>query len=71
MTYRATKSEHDVLGAYPAPGGSAVAKEFGALDHHCVAFLALCPFVVDVDGDSDRPTRHLAARRRARLSPRA
>ena len=46
MTDRATKSEYVVLGAYRAPGGSAVAKEIGALDHHCVAFLALCPFVV-------------------------
>lgn len=46
MTHRATNGMDDVLAAYPAPGGSAVTKEIRALDHHCVAFLALCPFVV-------------------------
>jgi PPOX class probable FMN-dependent enzyme len=45
-----------VLAAYPAPGGRSVAKEIDSLDRHCVAFLAMCPFVVlSTAGDDGEP----------------
>ena len=54
-------SGDEVLADYPAPTGRAVSKEIDFLDRHCVAFLAMCPFVVlstaGGDGEPDLTPR--------------
>jgi hypothetical protein len=37
---------------YQPAHGRSVAKQLGALDHHCLAFIALAPFVVLASGGS-------------------
>jgi len=39
-------SAADVLASYPPVNGRSAAKEIGALDRHCAAFLSRCPFVI-------------------------
>jgi PPOX class probable FMN-dependent enzyme len=52
---------HSLRALYPAPGERALRKQLEALDRHCLAFIALSPFVVlstaDASGRQDASPR--------------